>query len=199
MTHINEPGAWQHSTTGYAYEEIAQLPEIKLMTQEAFSATKEGEWEGFWIDPETGYHWGTREGIGAKLGKRDLIFSISAALRSEGIGKLIRDPNGQVRDALPYEVVELKMQEYLAIPQVALDGEWKGFYTDDSGRHWGHKLTLEHHLGTQRSMLRKKIKKHNLTALNIRNLNNGLYPAYCLEEVKSIIENEASRSDKSRK
>ncbi len=153
---------------------IADLPKV--------STAELDPWRGFWTDPETGQHWGTVAKIATKTG---ISFWIIKTRIGESGLKSIQVWSRRIFDAYRYEEVmaQKAIRKIMEMPKVEAMGDWKGFYTDKEGRHWGAIGTLKERLSTS---VTKLVKTSSLKSIRIKMLTGVIGDAYCYEEILEI-------------
>lgn len=121
----------------YCYEEIAKLPEVKKHHEEIPILAREGDWLGFYEDPE-GMHWGPIFNIAEKIGLDSI--TVKADIVKAELRKLkVRAAHNHQRDGYCYEkvIVIPHIADLISLPKSSKDGDWRGYYVDEQGRHWG--------------------------------------------------------------
>ena len=166
------------------YEAFMEDPNFKRFSN-APIAEKEGEWEGFYVDPE-GNHWGPVNALSRKIGIiRDTLLRVID--RNKALQPiLMRDITGRDNESsYCYEVLmgEQHVQDILAAPRVVLEGEWKGFYEDKDGKHWANISSLVDKLGISYAVIERSIG-HDGKAIHLRGVS-GKYgeSGYCYEDI----------------
>lgn len=171
---------------GYSFEDIIDLPRVQEVL-ELPMVEKTGEWEKFWIDPETGHHFSSINTLADKLNvKFDVINRI--VLKLGLIPKEVRQGFLPI-DAYPYELIKENsfIQERHVVPRAEESGEWKGFYTDEQGYHWGSSFALSVKLKTSDSYAAQLIAKNsNLSQKRI--FSNKIINAYRYEDLVELPE-----------
>jgi hypothetical protein len=92
------------------------------------------EWRGFWTDPATGKHWGP---IGLLANRLGISFVMTKKNTAGAPGLAIIDQVGKRNIGFCFEDIKPGATEHLALPVAEKTGEWAGFYTDETGKHWG--------------------------------------------------------------
>jgi len=139
----------------------------------------EGEWRGFWTDEE-GNHWGPIGAIAYKL-------NLTHQFCKSNLEKLnpaflnLKDSGGHKVVGYNFEELQEQIKEYLTLPQVETEGEWRGFWTDEEGNHWGGVKVIANRLGVGRAI---RIKEANLFYKRVKDLNGKLIEAYCIEDIE---------------
>lgn len=169
---------------GYCLEQLLGLfPE--LLTERRVE--KDGEWQGFWIDSETGKHWSTAFGLQQKFGVKawQTIKQYAQAHNLPTIS--VTDMRGHYGDANCYEdfLAIDSFMELVTMPKVESEGKWVGYWIDSSGKHWAHTGTLASHFETQDSTLKKFIEWAQLPQIFLRSRAGDPSPAFCLEDLEA--------------
>ncbi len=151
----------------YCYEEFISDPFVQEFLAQP-ETDKDGDWKGFYYDPELGEHFGTIAPLAERL-------SISSGLMSKIIasyelnGMPVRTQSGKTLAAYSIEEILRKtdIADYLSRPRVATEGEWAGYYTDNGGYHWGAGQVLRRDFNISAGTLRRVIEESSLTGLPV--------------------------------
>ncbi len=66
---------------------------------------------------------------------------------------------------------------------------WKGFHTDEAGKHWGTQAAIRNKLGIKQGKFESILRDNNqLTTQKIRSIRGSIYDAYCIEDVQQLEE-----------
>gem|GEM_PF-1800986 len=167
----------------YCYEQLLALfPEMLADRQ----VEREGEWEGFWMNPETGKHWSTGLGIQNKFGIKDWVtvkrYVVKYALPSTSINDL----TGRRAEAYCYEdfLALEPFMEFVTAPQVELKGKWAGYWVDKSGKHWAPLGVLAHSLQAVFSTIERIIEEAMLPKMILRARTGTVSTAYSIEDLE---------------
>ncbi len=186
-------GGGNRVENGYCYEEVLELfPELQISKQ----VDGEGEWKGFWTDPETKKHWAPINSIKSKSGIGDFGTVERFISRNSLTPLSLTDLTGHVTKSYCYEdFLEIEeVVEFLTAPEVKIDGEWKGFLIDGTGVHWAPVGTLARHFDVANNTIEKYIAKIGLSAKKVKFINRDILNAYPLdgftanEEFKQLVE-----------
>ncbi len=177
--------AFNRELDGFCFEDIAELPSIKLL--QVPSTANTGEWKDFWIDEE-GKHWGSLTSIATTLG-----FGASSTLGTllEGhilVTKKLKSGT-HVGDAYCLEEVSAikEVAERLLITnQVSREGEWKDFWTDPNNLHWGTINALVEVIGVSYDTILSEVTELGLPSMQIRDSYNHPTTAFCYESVLNL-------------
>lgn len=173
------------SGVGYFWEDLIAIPEIQEFRNVHLAAT-EGEWKGFWTDPETGKHWGSARSIEEKLG-----VSHSSVIRWAKHFRL------QVKKTRTRKICEsYSMEDLVAVPEiqvflnaqpVEVEGEWSGFLIDpETGKHWGAAHSIAMRLGVTQPTVFNWVKKFTPKSRKVR--APIVRDSYILEDLVGIPE-----------
>lgn len=175
--------------TAYCYEDLIKNPQIKKFI-ETPKAQKEGEWEGFYIDKD-GKHWGATQTLSTKVLTSEILRKLVKDYKFSSI-EIIDKAGHIIPDAYNFEEINDSevVKRYLTTPSVSKEGKWKGFYTDNDGKHWGSSNIFD-----DRNMLSVyKIKKladtGKIKKIPIRDITGRITEAFSFEEISEIIKNE---------
>lgn len=173
----------------YSIEDVASLIEDRLSGIEStfqFEG-KEGEWAGFYTNTE-GLHLGSLNLVLKKLG---VATEASTALRiieqSTTPVRKIELPRGDRTTKLfCYEDVEPLFEEIRKVPRVDLEGEWRGFYTNEEGKHYATINVICEKLHITKTTFNRHLKEKiaEFTSIQVRGTGNREDPAYCFEEIE---------------
>jgi len=165
----------------YCYEELEKLAEVFTSVPQV---AKEGVWKGFLTDDDSGKHWGPIWTIAERLSiSNGMVLRIVKHNNPES--RKIRDVAGHLTDDYCYEELEKLAEVFTSVPQVAKEGVWKGFLTDDdSGKHWGPIKALIRRFGLSRQTISKIAKSNNLESRKIRDVIGSERDCYCYEELE---------------
>jgi hypothetical protein len=170
----------------YCFEQFLELfPELRQ--EEVAKIETEGEWRGFWTDPETGKHWGSVAALRKKTGINDWI-TIKRYLKKSDLEQMsVRDLVGRSTKGYRYEdFLELdEFVDFLTAPRVNEEGEWVGFLVDDAGKHWAPLGVLADYFKTESHTVGVYIKKLGLSSKNVKTRVGEIIPAFCLEDLKA--------------
>lgn len=141
-------------------------------------------WKGFWADPETGKHWGTAGTFDRKLGvKPDIMARIVDGDTFSSIR--IMDIQGRERSAYCYEdlIESENVKDILNSPSVEKLGNWKGFYIDESGKHWGTLTALVDKLNIKKDALAGLLSNISVLSRKVKNRVGAVGIAFCYEDI----------------
>ncbi len=161
--------------------------EIKQKKSDApkVSTAELDPWKGFWED-EQGKHWGPISTLGKMLGVSDSI--IYPTIRDFQLTVCdIRDQSNREAKGFCLEDLRESLEGHLAIPQTERTGEWRGFYTDEDGRHWGPIKVMERKLKVSYRFIYKKIEPLTLSTLDVKDIGGHKVAGYCLEDVENAL------------
>lgn len=170
--------------TGYCFEQLTELfPE--LVTGKPVE--KEGEWRGFWTDPQTGNHWATGGGLMRKFGVNDWKTIKRYAEENNLPSIKITDAAGRQADAYCYEAFLAleSFMEFLTAPQVEKDGIWTGYLMDGEGKHWAPVGVLADHFKTTDHTINRYAKEANLHTKKVRTKYGEVTTAFRLEDFEA--------------
>lgn len=169
--------------TAYPLEIIEQeLKNLLVVPQVA----QEGEWKGFLTQNEQ--HWGSIYVIAKRLNTSVLTITKHVALVGPSLPSMkVRPSMGRMATAYPIEIIEKGLRSFLAIPQLAQEGEWKGFLTLD-GQHWGSISAIATRLGLDRETISKHVAESGVPSMRVRNSGNKKGIAHPLEVVEQGME-----------
>ncbi len=170
----------RRETEGYCFEVIKEKTADFIMIPEV---EKTGEWKGFYTDVE-GKHWAPLRTIADALKINDMTISKKIKPLQMEIKK-VRDMTGRQMDGYCFELIEEQFKEFLQIPEVEKTGEWKGFYTDEKGKHLGAVKTIANKLKIDSKTVMKKIKMLNLEVKKIRDTEGRKTDGYNFEDILS--------------
>ena len=122
-------------------EDIVALGELEEKAPPLVSKGELDPWRGFWTDPVTGEHWGTRTVIAKKLGRTVIVFdkrgedkrlkTIPIQVRGN------RSNRSRIEKGYCFEKILELFPELQFKNRVETEGEWRGFWTDpETGKHW---------------------------------------------------------------
>ena len=114
----------------YCYEDLIKSPEIKIL-QELPHVTKQGEWQGFWIDEED-RHWSSVDTLIDRMkvsGTKLNSIIVSEKLQT----KKIINRRGQLTGSYCLEEIEQtpEMRKYLKLPLITLQGDGEELFSDE--------------------------------------------------------------------
>lgn len=118
----------------YCYEDV--LSPEDLASLDVPKATEIVGWEGFFIDEQTQIHWGSLDALHKKTGlARYFLEKIVGNKRTISI----RSRHNQPVVAYPFEdvVSDPEVIKFMKTPKNNGTGEWKNFYINESGDHYG--------------------------------------------------------------
>lgn len=174
--------------------EQPKIQESHTGDEKRVSRSELDPWRGFWTDPETQKHWGNVGSIARKIG---LSFKLiqDAADEQHLEKRQVVNLNNQESEAYCVEdILEIPIiQTYLNAPEVSLEGEWEGFYTDEQGIHWGTVTKLAQKINKSVPFVDRMVKKFGLSSHPIKNQRHQIKDGYSYEdllsqeEVRSII------------
>lgn len=153
---LKDRAGWKN--TAYSFEDIIGLPAVRKVL-ELPTVEKTGEWEKFWIDPETGHHFSSIDTLANKLNVHFKTID-RIVLKLGFLPKEVRKGFLPI-DAYSYELIKESsfIQERDVAPRVEESGEWKGFYTDEEGYHWGSVYALSKKLSKEVTIDHKSVAK----------------------------------------
>ncbi len=172
-----------HPIDCYCYEEIEKLLQEWLSIPQV---AKDGEWKGFWAESE-GKHWGAIRTIAKRFGVAWVTIS-KIAKPNNLERKKIRDLGGHPTDCYCYEEIERLVQELLSTPRVAKEGEWRGFWAESEGKHWGAIRTIAKRFGIGHGMVLKVVKNNNPEGRKILDVLGHKRDGYCYEEIERLVQ-----------
>ena len=179
--------AGPYIVNGYCFEEASQVPQLKQWS-EAGALNGSGEWAGYHVDTMK-LHWGSAKKISVTLGLTQYNLKNILDKHPELEKKPLRLPgNGEDKKGYCLEVIS-QLPEYVEwknVPEVAKDGEWKGFYTTPDGRHIGSVITVAAKVPWNPPIsdpLRKISKAADQITISKVRGEHGVVAGYCLEEV----------------
>lgn len=175
----------------YSYEDIINIPIIKELLELPLVASKDisekNEWKGFYTD-EKGKHWGTIKKISARINLNE--FTIRKYIkRYSPQSKNVRTKNNQKGKSYCYEtIINFKEIKRLINTESALnkkEDNWKYYYIDKNGNHWGTVSLLATNIDTSTSKLNNFIKKHPdlITSKKLRDSNGTIRNYYSYEKL----------------
>lgn len=168
----------------YSYEAILADPDIKNLMQSS-PVEKSGEWKGFYIDKD-GKHWAGLTNLIDKLGiGRDFLEHLAIGEDAVLETQKIKTVAGMSTDAYCYEEVikQPSIEKYLSTPAVEKTGEWKGFYTDEEGRHWAIPFVVAGKVKLTPAVVERYATDGNLANKMVRDLVGGVKPGICYEDL----------------
>ena len=188
--------AWREMVEGYLVEDIpaiktreAEQDQIETSTQRREVATGELDpWKGFWTNPETGKHWGTRRQILIKLNVSYGVLK-SRPIKNVLEPKTVIDSTNRERGAYCIEdVIKLYPELKEERVEIELDGEWKGFYIDEQGRHWGTLYGLADKIGYSRNFVQRLVDKNNIVGKSFYSTTGNKRIYYSIEDIMATSE-----------
>ena len=169
------------------YEDFIEYKEIKDFLS-APRVEAMGEWKGFWTDPE-GNHWA---GIAALTEHMDIKRAGLASIIEDGAfdKKTIRPLSGPLADGFCIEVLlqNVQVKRILAAPRVERAGEWKGFWTDPEGKHWGTKWVMSEKGELPYEAIERIMAAQGdmFVSKDTRDLSDRLASTFCYEDLMKI-------------
>ncbi len=168
--------------SAYCYEDLE--PEVKVYSA-LLITNNEGEWAGFATD-EQGNHWGTVQAICKMVNTPGVDRqTIQNLVVGKTDTKKIRYATGraEAKEVTGYcwETIKPLIDKHLTIPAAEREGEWKSFYIDPEGNHWGTFHTIANKLKRDVDFIKNRIKE--LPSKEIRNSQGRLVTAYCYESI----------------
>lgn len=166
------------SQDGYCFEQLIELfPELQTNKQ----VETEGQWRGFWTNPETGKHWAS-----------EWILANKFCVNSTTIKRYIEENNlkhiyaGYNTESYCYEdfLTIDKFLDLITAPQANEKGEWSGFWVDDNNQHWAPLRVLGSYFNIEGTTISLYIKKMNLVGKNIKTRAKQIQKAFPLESFK---------------
>jgi len=178
-------------TKAYCLEEIEEATK-EMRSAKQVSTEKKDPYKGFWTD-EKGKHWGSA----VEIAKRLKIAVVTVEKNATNIRvNFLRVVHGKIiTKAYCLEEIEqatkelrLKNKENESLPQVAKEEKdpYKGFWTDEEGRHWGSSKKIGKRLRTSPERVERKAKSVRENSLRGSH-GRSITKAYCLEEVEEIL------------
>lgn len=169
---------------GFCFEKFMELfPEL----QQENRVETDGEWRGFWIDPETGKHWASTGMLKRKTGVNDAI-TIKKYAQRGNLGTInVQSLVGRNTEAYCYEdLLEVdEFVDFLTAPQVNEEGEWSGFWADDVNQHWAPLGVLASYFKTESATMNLFARKINLAGKGVKTRAKEVKTAFCLESFKA--------------
>lgn len=168
----------------YCLEELPFREEY-LTRKELPRAETSGEWTGFWIDSDTGKHWGA-----AKTLARYFSVDQSSILRRLEVAKpeektIMYKGNAVQMYCLEELPFRGELEGKLKLPEINEEEPWKGFWVDpDTQLHWGSKNAIAKYLGVTWGTIDRRLdelEKEGRTK-QVRS-NSTEVTAFCLEDV----------------
>lgn len=158
--------------------ELTTLPKVE----------KSGEWKGFHIDSE-GKHWGTVAVLTKKLHTvliDEFVEKNKFESKKISTGRIICDSYCYEDFLLLPSIQALKNAK-----EVATEGDWKGFYIDETGEHWGPIKTLARKLNINEGRVARLVAERDLSSIPVRPKSGvkslGVFSAYKFEDVQSLL------------
>ncbi|MBI2037858.1 MAG: hypothetical protein HYT15_02915 [Candidatus Magasanikbacteria bacterium] len=170
----------------YAYEDVVKLPAVREILELPI-VEKAGEWKNFWIDPETGNHFGTVLVLANKL---EISYKfVEEIIKSQGVNlvsKIVRCPPNMKAVVYPYELISENdlIKERISIPKAEVSGDWEGFYVDEKSDHWASINVLSAKLQISGKLIKKLIEEHSFQSKNI--FNQKVVEAYKYEDISGV-------------
>lgn len=141
---------------GYCYEDVLSPEDFASFDTPA--ATKTAEWVGFYIDEQTQTHWGSLDALHKKTGlARYFLEKIVVNKRMISI----KSRQNQLVAAYSFEdiVSDPKVTRLMKTPRINGIGEWKNFYINDRGDHYGSIGAIAKKLQRDYSTVSRRTKK----------------------------------------
>jgi len=164
----------------YAYEDIVTHELMEKLNQPRVE--NKGEWSSFWQDPESGYHYATVSQLSKRLLISEQVLKnyILELESAGGIQKRIVRSSKFDLTAYPYEVLVnnpdiVKLSNRFSTESV---GEWKNFYIDSEGKHWGTIGAIHNKTSIHSKTLRAIVMEGNLDS---KLTDQG--ESFCLETI----------------
>ncbi|MDO8668395.1 MAG: hypothetical protein Q7K35_04890 [bacterium] len=165
----------------YCFEDVLRTDYVKSFIEKIPEPETSGEWKGFWTD-QNGKHWAPMAVISARLSLHDEAIKREIA-KNNLLGIEMRDLGNRRARAFCYE--EIISQEgiklFIELPKVASDGEWKGFWTDENGKHWANVHNLVAKYNCSANTLNKFIAKNKVASRKLIDLTGRVDDCYCYE------------------
>ncbi|MFA6404690.1 MAG: hypothetical protein WCW03_01700 [Candidatus Paceibacterota bacterium] len=177
----------------YCYEEVLQMDYIKDFIEKIPKSELSGEWRGFYTEIN-GKHLAPLSVLSAKLGVH--VSVIQRGISEKNISGIeMRDLSNRRTKAYCYEeLASLEIvKQFIELPKVISEGEWKGFWIDENGKHWANVHNLVTKFNFRENTLNKFITRNKVVCRSLRDLTGRVDNCYCyenllmLEEVKGYL------------
>ncbi len=189
---------WVNRAEDFLFNELPETSkEIKQVNPDIEKLPKVSNieldpWKYFWTDPETGKHWGVIGSLARRSGLSKPIIEKVVEGGDLSISMKVKDIVG--REGIAYcweDFMDLPhIKELIGANNTEQKGEWKGFYIDKNGNHWGTIEVLSKKFDVGRMVIERFIKENNFSANEVRT-SRGILQAYSYE---NFINNENIKS-----
>ncbi len=167
----------------YPFERIALLFADTLALPKAIES---GKWKGFY--EKEGLHYGTIEALATKF---DVHFdTMKKMIKNSNIARVRIRLRGKEADTYCYENIAEAQAAFFALPEIAKEGEWKGFHMQ-SGKHYGTISAIANRLRVSRDIIQERLKKVRrfglLDQITIKDSIGRRMVAYAIEDLEPLI------------